>query len=960
MPAGARIKAEAVANLVVDQHELEVGEDLVAGIQVDRLAYDIVDHEPAPDPVRRDDHRDVVWPDAVCKLLAAEPLRIEAVADDVHRLEHDVPSSRVDVVVDAHAQVGKAVDPHVLRQALACHGNFHRIVGRIGGVDPAHVEANRMERHEVAVGVAVLRAVERIEASHDLPGVAETVAVGIPVAGIRADDKFLEVGEAVVVEVVLEPLGTVILLAFIRNARIEALHDLAGGDLGADDDVERIETFEDEVLAGLGLAEIGTRRRPDLGLVPEEVLPAVREAVGVGVFHRRIHAVLLASSARLGSPVLEREVSDGIKPVRGGKHFPRLLLVLAERRLAPGENRLVEALVETADLHPVVESDADRRIAVLGANLVGDAANRHLVVALEERSGVLGIHAGEIVLVWVARGNVDKVSVDVLKAGRRPDQRLAAAPGGYRERVGNAVLVDVAEVVLDLPFLREDRLCDGVEIGAVLGLRGRQRDAGLSGRPCDLGRNGVAEDNVRRGAVLVKRGEDPEVEVAVLAVGGIVDVPVGQRAVAVLVAVDVDADVHAAVEGVVVHRRRIGEPVAEGIRAHVGLLAAVPRKLEVLGRRERGVRDKGVALAEASARVHAVVLLRERRCRRAARGTRRKRLEELGGLDRVEVGEGHRAAVLVLYRHRDDLVALCAAEVRDERAGLRFSDELRLGFGVLAAGERDLDAGAGTVGPELGPVPVDIVLDLPLDRVLRRRAAGDLPRVGVLLSRVGADLGLKVVDEDCSRLGSEIVRVCSRMARRKHVVVHDKRLDPEAVDGGVVRAVHGGNGECLRERRLVEGDEIVVAVRVIRMLRIGKRVEPGLCIRRGEAEARVELQEARVLAGRRHARDLDHDREFAGVLRIPVSDADGELAIVGVVVVEPLDKGHFLSGRLLDRGLVEHSHVDRVGDRAPALHVLVHHLGRDLPLTRGGEGIFEQIVFRIAWHLHRIVVGSAV
>ena len=132
------------------------------------------------------------------------------------------------------------------------------------------------------------------------------------------------------------------------------------------------------------------------------------------------------------------------------------------------------------------------------------------------------------------------------------------------------------------------------------------------------------------------------------------------------------------------------------------------------------------------------------------------------------------------------------------------------------------------------------------------------------------------------------------------------------------------------------------------MLRIGKRVEPGLCIRRGEAEARVELEEPRVLAGRRHALDLHDDRKFAVVLRIPVSDADGELAIVGVVVVEPLDKGHFLSGRLLDRGLVEHSHVDRVGDRAPALHVLVHHLGRDLPLTRGGEGIFEQIVFRIA------------
>ena len=600
--------------------------------------------------------------------------------------------------------------------------------------------------------------------------------------------------------------------------------------------------------------------------------------------------------------------------------------------------------MEAAELKPVVKCAADRRVA------------RKL---LEDEGKVVAVpNAGEIVLVRVALGDVVQIAGEIFKAGRRLDERLAVAPDGHGERVGNAVLVHVAQVVLDLPFLCEDRLGDRVEVGAVLGLRGRQRNAALSGRPCDLGRNRVAEDGIRRRAVLVERGEDPEVEEAVLAVGGIVDIPVSQAAVAVLVAVDVDADVHAAVEGVVV-RRRTGL-IAEGVCRRVRLLTAVPRELEGLGRRERRAGDEGVALAEAAARVHAVVPLRKRGGRRAARGTRRKRLEELGGLDRIEVGEGHRAAVLVLYRHRDDLVALRAAEVRHERARLSLGDELGFGVGVLAAGERDLDAGAGAVGPGLGPVTVDIVLYLPLDRILRSRATSDLPRVRVLLRRVGANLGLEVVDDERSRLGSEVVRVCGHMARRQHVVVHDERLDPEAVDGGVVRAVHGGDGEGLRERRLGEGDEIVVAIRVIRMLRIGKRVEPGLCVRRGKAEAGVKLEKARVLAGRCHARDLDENREVAIVPRIPVPDADGELALVGVIVVKPLDKGNFLFGGLLDDGLVEHRHVDRVGDRAPALHVLVLHLGLDEPLAGRGERVVEQVGLGIAVQDHRIVVDGAV
>ena len=158
-----------------------------------------------------------------------------------------------------------------------------------------HIAPKAHVRHEVAVAVADLRAVQRVERVHDLPAVAHVVGVGIPMAGIRADEKFLKVGEAITVEVGVEVLDGHVEL----DARVEALEHFLVRNHRATDDVVRVEALEDEELPVPLLAEVGPlgaiscRRRPDLGLVPEEVFPAVGHAVDIRVCECRIHARML-------------------------------------------------------------------------------------------------------------------------------------------------------------------------------------------------------------------------------------------------------------------------------------------------------------------------------------------------------------------------------------------------------------------------------------------------------------------------------------------------------------------------------------------------------------------------------------------------------------------------------------------------------------------------------------------
>ena len=159
------------------------------------------------------------------------------------------------------------------------------------------------------------------------------VAVRVPVAGVGADQELFGVRQAVTVEVGIEAVDSRVK----RHARVEAPEDLGGGNLGADEDVGGVEPLEDELLAFLRLAPAVVHRRHDLRLVPEEVFPAVGEGVGVGVFKRRVHAVLLALAARLRAPFRKVEAVRGspIAPVLRGKgQLVRRLFVLAERHVA--------------------------------------------------------------------------------------------------------------------------------------------------------------------------------------------------------------------------------------------------------------------------------------------------------------------------------------------------------------------------------------------------------------------------------------------------------------------------------------------------------------------------------------------------------------------------------------------------------------------------------------------------
>ena len=196
------------------------------------------------------------------------------------------------------------------------------------------------------------------------------VAIGIPVAGVGANQELFEIGESVVVKVER--------FLFVLNARVETLQDVRRGNFRADEYVARDEALEYELLAVLRLAVGMPAGYPDLRHVPEVVLPAVGEVVGVGVFKRRIHAGGSVRTAGLRAP--EAEVNAiRILPVASICLFERRLVCVrlgnAERHDALGHLGLVEAVVEATQLKPVVERNPYRRIAILGRRVVRMAAD---------------------------------------------------------------------------------------------------------------------------------------------------------------------------------------------------------------------------------------------------------------------------------------------------------------------------------------------------------------------------------------------------------------------------------------------------------------------------------------------------------------------------------------------------------------------------------------------------------
>ena len=473
-PCGTRIEPKGVVYLVVNKDELEIWIHQVTAIERFLKRQNVVDHVKAPDPVLGNLFcwREVAL-EAVYDIRLARGIELwpKAVTDDLLAYQHPIAAG-VFCVVFVYLKVGKYIHPRACEDALFIRWDK--------ALEVAHVCIRRAERHVVPVGVFVTRTIERVEAHHDLPPVAQVVAVGIPMAGVGADYELFEVGESVVVEVERSLL--------VLDARVEALPDIGRGDFRADEYIARIEALEYVRLRANRLGVGAFHRCPDLRQVPEVILPAIGEAVGVGVFERRIHAGCSVLAARLGTP--ERQVEAvRTSPIVSSCRLVRLgvciRLIRAERHDARGYLGLVEAVVEAAQLKLVAERNPYRRIA---------------------RAATFP-DAGEEILVGVAAGDVGEVVLLGVAAGSRDYQRLfAVTPASHGEVVGDSVLVDVAEVVLEHPFLREHRLDVDRYEGLVFSRGGRQlgRD-GNRLRQGLLGRD--RKRPFRRGAFLL-RGRD--------------------------------------------------------------------------------------------------------------------------------------------------------------------------------------------------------------------------------------------------------------------------------------------------------------------------------------------------------------------------------------------------------------------------------------------------------------------
>ena len=612
---------------------------------------------------------------------------------------------------------------------------------------------------------------------------------------------------------------------------------------------------------------------------------------------------MLALSARLWAPEVEVK-AIGFGPVsivlRLEGRLVRVRLGRAEAHVAHGQRRLVEAVVEAAELKAVVERIADRRVA------------RELLVDEVELALRLP-HAGDVVLVGVAGRNVVEVGIRVLGAGHRRDERQAVAPRGDREVVGYAVLVDVAEVVLGIPFLREHRLRIDRYVRLVLGRGGREicrRRLGLGARLFWRKR----KRPLGRAALGLRRGDEPGVEEAVLLCVGIGVVAGGhvgghrlRRARAVLGY----REVLLVVQPAVVER---ANAIAPRIHVNGRRRRAVPPQAPAGTVGERRIGDVEVAFAATALEGRPRIFLREVAVAEPGRPVR-NRSQELGRPYKVHVRPRLDAAVLVLDRQGDGLVLLARAEVRDERAAPLVSVGDVEGRLVVAALERHLDAGAFARGPDCREVVIDVAADFPADRIRIRRAAGNDPRVRVF-ERDVAELGRHVVDVDL-RLVWQVVlgprhRRVGRGAGRD-----DLRPDGEALGARQARAVHGIDADRNRLRGVE--DHVVLVV--------GKR----RIARRNRLELVVKDERSRVGPRGRRNSQLDDDV----VLGIEVPEPDVELGANRVFVIRRL-------GNDRDRGLGKDDKGDGVGHRRPSQHVLVLDLDLDRPDAGAREVVDER------------------
>ena len=604
--------------------------------------------------------------------------------------------------------------------------------------------------------------------------------------------------------------------------------------------------------------------------------------------------------------------------------------------------------MEAADLKPVVERVADRRVA------------RELLVDEIELALRLP-HAGDEVLVRVSVSEVEKIAADGDAAARGgiagSRQKPPAAPDLYREQIRHAVGVDVAAVVGFEPFAREDHLdiAVGVRYRVLLGKRHHH---------VLLHRDILA----RLRLYLERRSEDRALP------GGILDERIDEAVVGGRPAVHVGI---ARRSGESARLGRVSAALGQDDGVRVDFAGAEAAGVDVSGVRLYGivpglhelhdVAKCAVGLDRADAEtVRHHVRARDLVGKRVAVRPVRIDIEPLGRLNGEVPFVEVRAAVLVVDRKRDRLVA-----GRGE-LGL-----VRAPHGVVRRGH---GAGLGRipchsevvrlVHPDrVGDVPVDgdLLVLRERDDVRRRKAGRAVERYSdVRLDRVelgidvedlavGRALDVVVAELDALgvlRLGDDLgVQGVARVRRAVHVGHADVHRVDAAAEGHVdvfVRAL--AELDVLEDER-TQRPEIACGD----TLRAGRALEPQPDGERhlgGNGELDVErsgslaLPEAYVAVRvRRRVERLDGDVGLLvdgngdAVLGPPLVLGQGGLPPAVIVAVghaalpaDDLLAQHPVVEKRLDHVLVEHLH-----GHLPVADRREHEVRRHAPRARGTD-----------------------